>query len=155
MGSKRGRGETGGQQGLEGGRVGSSSQLARGLRQCAWEGDPWSAASGFGRKAATDGVSQSTTAGCCSKGWRAAGVTGWVLPHFPFHVTPGTGETINETLAVNGARTRLKSVNNFSQEINLSVLLYHSTGIPFQLACCLFSPGCHGSYLILKDNNMQ
>lgn len=46
----------------------SDGQLAPGLQQHAWEGDPWSAASKFGRKTATDGVSQSVTAECCSKG---------------------------------------------------------------------------------------
>lgn len=133
----------------------SGSQLALGLRQRAWEGDPWSAASEFGRKAATHGVSQSGAAGCCSKGWCAVRMTGWALSHFPFHVTLGTGETINESLAVNRARTGLKCVNNFSQEIYLLVLLYHSAGTIFQFACCLFSPGCHCSCLIHKDNNMQ
>lgn len=33
-------------------------QLAPGWWQQAWEGDPWAPASVFGRKAATDGVSQ-------------------------------------------------------------------------------------------------
>lgn len=137
------------QQGLKGrevrreeGRAASGGQLAPGLRQCAREGDPWSTASEFGRKAATDGVSQSAAAECCSKGWRAVRMTGWALSHFPFHITPGMGEIINETLAVNRARTRLKCVSNFSQEICLLVLLYYCTGIAFQFACCLSSPGC-------------
>ena len=99
-----------GGRGSEEGSAASSGQLALGLRQHAWEGDPWSAASEFGKKAATDGVSQSATAECCSKGWHAVRMTGWTLSHFPFHVTPGMGEAINETLAVNRARTRLKCV---------------------------------------------
>lgn len=141
-----------GRQGL-GGKQGG--QLAPRLRQRAWEGDPSSAASEFGRKSATDGVSQRVTAECRSKSWCAVGVMGCTLSHFPFHVTLGTGEAVNETLTVNGARTRLKSVKNFSQEICLLALLYHSTGITFQFAFCLFSPGCHCSCLILKDNNLQ
>lgn len=137
----------------EGGRAATSSQLAPNPQQRAWEGDPWFTASQFGRKAATDGVSQTMTAECCSKGWRAVRMMGWALSHFPFHITPGMRETVNETLVVNGARTRLQRVNNFSWEICRLVLLYHSTSIAFPFACCLFSPGCHCSCLIL--NNMQ
>lgn len=59
-------GETWGAKGREvrqeGGRVSSGVQLALGPWQPAWEGDPWCAASEFGRKAATNGVSQCATA---------------------------------------------------------------------------------------------
>lgn len=111
-----------------------SGQLAPGWWQQAWEGDPWAPASVFGRKAATDGVSQ------CDCWVLFKGLERFnndALSHFLFHITPGKMENINETLEVNGAWSRLKCVKNFSQEICLfgPFLPFHRHNLP---GCVLF-----------------
>lgn len=79
----------------------------------------------------------SVTAECCSKGWSTVTRTDWALSHFLFHITPGKRESINETLEVNGARSRLKCVKNFSQEICLfgPFVPFHRHNLP---GCMLF-----------------
>lgn len=79
----------------------------------------------------------SVTAECCSKGWSTVTRTDWALSHFLFHITPGKRENINETLKLNGTRSRVKCVKNFSQEICLfgPFVLFHRHNFP---GCMLF-----------------
>lgn len=79
----------------------------------------------------------SVTAECCSKGWSTLTGTDWALSHFLLHITPGKRENINETLELNGARSRVKCVKNFSQEIGLfgPFVLFHRHDLP---GCMLF-----------------